>query len=95
MSKLATALPTPETFVPERYRRGPSGACDIYGDGELDDWAAIQRLRNGSSWAQVQAEVDRILGVKAIDTDKFRYHWSRRCWHWTQAQRDVRLEDMP
>lgn len=95
MSKLATALPTPETFVAERRRRGPSGVCDIYGDGDLEDWAAVERLRLGSTWAQAQGEVDRALGIKAIDEDKFRYHWKKRCWHWTQEQRDTKLEDLP
>lgn len=94
MSKLATALPTPDA-VESRIRRGPTGACEVYGPGDLEDWASVERLRMGTTWAEAQVEVDRILKLKAIDTDKFRFHWRRRCWHWTQEQRDVRLEDMP
>lgn len=93
MSKLATALPTADTIT-TRARRGPSGACDVYGDGDLEDWASVERLRIGTTWADAQAEVDRVLDIKAIDADKFRYHWRRRCWHWTQEQRSVRLEDV-
>lgn len=94
MSKLAAALPEPADIT-SRTRRGPSGACDIYGDGDLEDWASVERLRTGTSWAVAQTEVDQALNIKPIDSDKFRYHWRRRCWHWTQEQRSVRLEDMP
>lgn len=92
MSKLAAALPTPETMTAIRLRRGPSGACDVYGDGDIEDWAAVERLRIGSTWGQAQAEVDRVLGVKPIDEGKFRYHWRLKCWHWTEDQRQAARE---
>lgn len=90
MSKLATKLPTAEAIA-TRVRRGPSGACDIYGDGDLEDWRAVEKLRRDTCWADAQRAVDETLDVAAIDTDKFRYHWRRRCWHWTQEQRQAEL----
>jgi hypothetical protein len=92
MSALAKKLATVE--IDSRIRRGPSGACDIYGDGDMEDWAQVERLRLSSSWAEAQVTVDEALGVKPIDTDKFRYHWRRRCWHWNHEQRQIRLEDI-
>lgn len=87
MSQLAKKLPTPEA-VATRIRRGPSGACDIYGPGDLDDWAAVQSLRRGTSWAVTHRAVDEALGINTpIDQDKFRYHFRMRCWHWTPEQR--------
>lgn len=87
MSKLATQLPTAE-FVATRIRRGPSGACDIYGEGDLDDWRAVDNLRRATCWVDAQRAVDETLGITApIHTDKFRYHWRRRCFHWTEEQR--------
>jgi hypothetical protein len=90
MSKLATKLPSAEA-IGTRIRRGPSGACDIYGDGDLDDWRAVERLRIDTCWADAQRAVDETLGIKPIDFDKFRYHWRRSCWHWTQEQRQAEL----
>lgn len=90
MSKLATQLPTADV-VATRVRRGPSGACDIYGDGDLDDWRAVEKLRMATCWADAQRAVDETLEVDAIDADKFRYHWRRRCWHWSQEQRQAVL----
>jgi hypothetical protein len=90
MSALAKKLPA---TVDERVRRGPSGVCDVYGDGDLDDWRAVERLRLNASWAAAHRTVDDTLGITApIDVDKFRYHWRRRCWHWTQEQRNATLE---
>lgn len=95
MSKLAN-LPSPEQVKArgQRERRGPAGACDIYGEGDLDDWARVERLRLETSWAQAQDEVDALLVEEPIDGDKFRYHWRRKCWHWTEQQRRVLLEDI-
>lgn len=91
MSRLAN-LPSPEDVAAKgRIRRGPTGACDVYGEGDLDDWRRVDGLRRKTSWAQAQREVDALLGVKPIDGDKFRYHWNRRCWHWTTDQRQADL----
>jgi hypothetical protein len=91
MSALAKNLP--KTVVAPRIRRGPSGECDVYGDGDVDDWRAVERLRSSATWAEVHREVDKALGITSpIITDKFRYHWKRRCWHWTQEQRNAPLE---
>lgn len=92
MSALAKKLAIVE--IDSRIRRGPSGACDVYGEGDLEDWAEVERLRTSSSWAEAQVSVDAGEPWKPIDTDKFRYHWRRRCWHWTTEQRSVRLEDI-
>lgn len=92
MSQLAKKLPTPETIVTTRVRRGPTGLCDIYGDGDLDDWRAVERLRHGPEcfWATAHREVDKLLGITSpIDPDKFRYHWNGRCWHWTPEQKQI------
>jgi len=89
MSKLATQLPSADEIA-TRTRRGPTGACDIYGDGDIDDWRAVEQLRKQTSWADAQRAVDETLNIsRPIDTDKFRYHWRRRCWHWTQEQRNL------
>ncbi len=94
MSRLATQLPSAEA-VATRVRRGPSGACDIYGDGDLDDWRAVERLRLGTCWTDAHRAVDETLEIrKQIDTDKFRYHWLRKCWHWTPEQRRAQLDEL-
>jgi hypothetical protein len=94
MSKLASALPTADTVEAERIRKGPSGACDVYGPGDMEDWAAVERLRLGTTWAEAQRHVDATLNVRPIDEHKFRYHWRRKCWHWTPEQRQVQLEEL-
>lgn len=94
MSKLANKLPTADEVRTARVRKGPTGACDVYGDGDLTDWAAVERLRLATSWASAQRAVDETLNVKALDENKFRYHWRRKCWHWTEEQKAVALEDI-
>lgn len=95
MSALASALPTPIEAATTRIRKGPSGACDVYGDGDLEDWAAVERLRQApNTWDVAQRHVDLALGITSIDANKFRYHWRRKCWHWTPEQRRVQLEDL-
>lgn len=93
MSALAKKLPKPES-IETRIRRGPTGACDIYGDGDLEDWRAVDNLRRKKSWAVAHETVDETLGITAgIDQDKFRYHFKGGCWHWTPAQkRTIRAE---
>lgn len=89
MSKLATKLST--LGPPARLaRRGPANVCHpVYGDGDLDDWAEVERLRaEGHTWREVQAEVDSLLNIKRpIHNDKFRRHWRRKCFCWTEEQR--------
>lgn len=85
MSKLAESLAGIDLDV--RVRRGPTGACDVYGSGDLDDWREVERIRRATSWAIAQATVDETLGIESIDEDKFRYHWRGKCWHWTTEQR--------
>jgi hypothetical protein len=77
MSALAKKLP--KSVVAPRVRKGPSGECDIYGEGDLDDWRAVDRLRRQTSWAVAHKTVDETLGITAgIDQDKFRYHFGAR-----------------
>jgi hypothetical protein len=95
MSALASKLPAPADVALTRVRKGPSGECDIYGDGDLEDWAAVERLRLApNTWEIAQTHVDQALGIQPIDSNKFRYHWRRKCWHWTPEQRRVSLEDL-
>lgn len=94
MSKLANNLPTADEITAQRVRKGPTGACDTYGAGDLEDWAAVERLRLATNWATAQRSVDQTLDVKPLDEGKFRYHWRRKCWHWTEDQRQVQLEDI-
>ena len=92
MSKLAAMLPTPDQIERERSRPGRSGACDVYGDGDIDDWRAVERIRLTAAWVTAQRTVDATLGIEPVDPDKFRYHWRRKCWHWTTEQRNAPLD---
>ncbi len=71
-----------------RSRRGPAAACDIYGKGDLDLYDVVHDRRNRTSWSEAQASLDDILKVRSIHIDKFRYHFSGKCGHWTDEQRD-------
>ena len=87
MSRLAGKLPSPDE-VRTRIRKGPVGACDVYGDGDMDDWREVENLRRATCWNDAQREVDTVLGLEnPIATNAFRYHFSRKCGHWTEAQR--------
>lgn len=71
-------------------RRGPANQCfPLYGDGKIEDWQAVEDLRSqGHDWRNVQWIVDGILNVdKPLILDKFRYHWRRKCFCWTEADR--------
>jgi hypothetical protein len=89
MSKLATKLAP--LGPPERQvRRGPANVCHpVYGDGDLDDWREIERLRaDGHTWREVQAIVDGLLKIeRPIHNDKFRRHWRRACFCWPEEHR--------
>lgn len=99
MSKLAQKIATvrPADLPPRQtWRRGPVNQCyRLYGAGDLEDWEAIEVLRQGSlearplQWREVQREVDKGLGItRPLQIDKFRYHWKRKCYCWPE---DLRL----
>ena len=83
--KLATAPPSGS-----RVKRGPSSSCYGLYEADLEDARAIEefRQRPGESWATAHVMCDQLAGiVRKIPTDKFRYHWRRRCWCWPDDQR--------
>ncbi len=87
--KLAAAAPSTKRIT----QHGPTAKCrPLYGDGDLEDWEAITefRHRNNESWRTAQDKWDSILGIdvdKQLTNDKFRYHWSRRCYCWPDSLR--------
>ena len=70
-------------------RKGPLGECHVYGEGNLEDWEAVEaKRRQGWQWSDVQAAVDEIAGVThPIPLTKFKYHWRRRCYCWPRELR--------
>ena len=92
MSKLAqkiAELPVPNSAP---TLRGPKNACfPLYGEGDLEDWEAIEHLRIGPpelEWRAVQAHIDNLAGItKPLPLEKFRYHWRRRCPCWPEDLR--------
>lgn len=85
-SKLAAAPPSGE-----RVRRGPANQCFGVYAPDLEDAQAIDdfRRRPSESWPSAQAMFDDLAGVtRKIPNDKFRYHWRRRCFCWSD---DLRL----
>lgn len=84
-SKIATSPPTAATV-----RRGPANRCyPLYGSGDMEDFEAVEALRQNLTWRQVQEHIDDILGVtKPLPLEKFRYHFRRRCFCWPE---DLRL----
>lgn len=85
MSALADRLPSPDEVSAVRARRGPTGACAIYGPGDKEDWLAVNALRRGKDWAIARRTVHEQLGIEppSPDGDKFRYHWRGKCGCWT------------
>ena len=85
MSKLATDLPSPAEVTIVRTKRGPTGACAVYGPGDKVDWIAVDTLRRAKEWKIARASVHEQLGIKppSPDTDRFRYHWRGKCSCWT------------
>ena len=76
----------------ERDRRGPLAACDIYGDGYVEDARKVDALRRERTWKGAQRLIDAHLGIeRPINNDKFRYHWGLRCGHWTDDQKAAGL----
>jgi hypothetical protein len=82
--KIASLAPPASTV-----RRGPPNTCfPLYGVGDLDDWEAVETLRVGRTWREVQAHVDELAGVaNPLTLEKFRYHWRRRCFCWPEDLR--------
>lgn len=89
MSKLAKQIATSPIPTAEPFRRGPENACfPLYGAGDLDDWQAVESLRPGREWRQVQAHVDDLAGIeKSLPLEKFKYHWRRKCYCWPEDLR--------
>jgi hypothetical protein len=84
MSALASSLPAPSDIAATRIRRGPTGACAVYGPGDKEDWIAVDALRREHSWQTARAIVHEQLNLGALpDQDKFRYHWRGRCACWS------------
>jgi len=78
---LADALATAEV-AQRRTRRGPTPDCDIYGEGTVRDYRAVNARRQQTSWAEAQRATDALLRIeKPIKLDNFRYHWRGRCAH--------------
>lgn len=85
---LADALSTVKV-VAQPTRRGPVPDCDVYGDGTLKDYLAVDARRRRTSWAEAQRAIDGLLGVKPIKFDKFRYHWRGRCSHFDAIRDEI------
>lgn len=77
---IAETTPPPLTGI----KRGPDNQCfPLYGEGDHEDWQAVDALREGRTWRQVQEHVDALKGVTApLNLEKFKYHWRRRCACW-------------
>lgn len=86
---LADALASAE-ITQRRTRPGPAPECDIYGEGTIEDYRAVDQRRQLTSWAEAQRTIDTILGIKApIKLDQFRYHWRGRCGHFDAIRGDL------
>lgn len=84
MSALATSLPAVDEVIVARTRKGPIGACAVYGPGDKEDWLAVDAIRTKFDWKTARAEVHTKLELGGFpDRDKFRYHWRGRCRCWT------------
>jgi hypothetical protein len=80
MSLADAITKAPLTRTP--IRKGPPPGCDIYGEGTVEDFRAVDARRKATTWAEAQATVDRLLGITTpIKLDMFRYHWRGRCSH--------------
>jgi hypothetical protein len=90
MSRLAQSLATVTPEVSERVRKGPTGVCHGKYPADLEDWREVERLRLATSWREAQRLVDAQLDVAdPIPNDKFRYHWRRKCWCWSDELRQA------
>ena len=92
MSKLAKKIGSTGVVITIPARPGPVSKCfPLYGEGDLDDWAAMESYRQGppgKTWAEVHAFIDDLAGVtKPLPLHKFKYHWRRRCYCWPEELR--------
>lgn len=87
--KLADQLGQVDTSDFQPALRGPRNACyPLYGAGDMDDWQAVENLRQQTSWQHAQRVVDELLGItEPIDNAAFRYHWRRGCSCWPRETR--------
>jgi hypothetical protein len=88
VSKLSQKI-APDPKVVARRRSGapgPRNKCwPLYGAGDLEDWEAVDALRETLDWREVQTQVDGLLGITTpIPKDRFRRHWMRGCDCWPQ-----------
>lgn len=84
MSKLASKIAANPAPPLSPVKRGPANACfPLYGAGDHEDWQAVDALREGRTWREVQEHVDQLAGVTTpLPLEKFKYHWRRRCFCW-------------
>ena len=69
-------------------KRGPRPSCDVYGEGTLEDWEAVQKRRNQTSWDEAQMALNKVRGIATpIPNGRFRYHWNRHCGCWPEDLR--------
>lgn len=89
MSKLASKIQTTPAPDAKPVKRGPDNCCfPLYGAGDLEDAQAVDALRVGRTWRQVQEHVDKLVGIERhLPLDKFRYHWRRMCYCWPEDLR--------
>jgi DNA-binding transcriptional MerR regulator len=88
VSKLAADLDKLELLKSKSTRR--ASCFPLYGDGDLDDLAAVSRLReNQVTWEDIQKIIDDLLEIpeeRRINTRKFTRHWRAQCSCW-ESQR--------
>lgn len=83
MSALANRLA--EVEIPKLVKTPKTPCFPLYGYGDSDDLAAVNRLRDaGAEWSQVQQSVDSALDVKEpLELSKFIRHWRAQCSCWS------------
>lgn len=84
MSFLADKLSSVEVAPEPKKSKAPCHAR--YGDGDLEDYEAIRRLRDkGLEWIQVQRLVDELSDVEdPLPIRKFTRHWRQDCSCWSR-----------
>jgi len=88
VSKLASKIaPDPKVIARRPSVPGPRNKCfPLYGTGDLEDWEAVDSLRETLDWRGVQEHIDGLLGItKHLELERFRRHWRRRCDCWPEG----------